>query len=425
MHYQKDKQNRSSQPSLQRLLLLSTIGGALLLNFGLPGQTKAEDLVIPEENLNSAPDLSVNAPVSAPVEPALEPAPQLAPESAAPESASEPAAPPESLALPPADPGPAWLDPNSVADQPSSAPTTDIGDSTTVINGAQNYNWKANTPYQAPDEVVVSDRSSGCQVSMAPGQAIAANLCGAALQRQAYDSPAPNSGPISDPGWQPSGSSWESSSTELAAAPASFDTINRKGQAIPTVRPLQKWLIKPLTGANPLKWILSNGERMLFPLPIPVDITSVFGMRTHPVLGTSRFHSGVDLGAAMGTPVLAAYSGRVSLAEVLGGYGLSILLEHDQGQQATQYAHLSELFVKPGQWVQQGTVIGLVGSTGLSTGPHLHFELQQATQNGWIAVDPTQALQIGFAQLVQALQTARLAAQPQPRTQPLPQQGGS
>jgi murein DD-endopeptidase MepM/ murein hydrolase activator NlpD len=121
----------------------------------------------------------------------------------------------------------------------------------------------------------------------------------------------------------------------------------------------------------------------------------------------------------MGTPVLAAYSGRVNLAEFLGGYGLSILLEHDQGQQATQYAHLSELFVKPGQWVQQGTVIGLVGSTGLSTGPHLHFELQQVTQNGLVAVDPTQALQIGFAQLVQALQTARLAAQP------LPQQSGS
>jgi murein DD-endopeptidase MepM/ murein hydrolase activator NlpD len=421
MHYQKDKQNRSSQPSLQRLFLLSTIGGALLLNFGLPGQTKAEDLVIPEENLNSAPDPNVNAPASAPVELAPEPAPEMA----APEPAPEPAAPSESLALPPADPGPTWLDPNSVADQPSSAPTADIGDSTTVINGSQNYNWKANTPYQAPDEVVVSDRTRGCQASMAPGQSISANLCGAALQRQAYDSPAPNSGPISNPGWQPSDSSWESSSTKLAAPPASFDTLDRRGQAIPTVRPLQKWLLKPLTGSNPLKWVLSNGERMLFPLPIPVDITSIFGMRTHPVLGASRFHSGVDLGAPMGTPVLAAYSGRVSLAEFLGGYGLSILLEHDQGQQATQYAHLSELFVKPGQWVQQGTVIGLVGSTGLSTGPHLHFELQQATLNGLVAVDPTQALQIGFAQLVQALQTARLAAQPQPKTQPLLQQSGS
>jgi murein DD-endopeptidase MepM/ murein hydrolase activator NlpD len=412
MRHQQDKQNRGSQPSLQRLLLLSTIGSALLLNFGLPGQMKAEDLVIPEENLNSAPDPNVNPPVSAPVELAPEPAPEMA--------APEPAVSPESLALPPVDPGPAWLDPNSVADQPSSAPTADIGDSTTVINGSQNYNWKANTPYQAPDEVVVSDRTSGCQASMAPGQAISANLCGAALQQQAYgDSPAPNSGPISDPGWQPSGSRWESGSTELAAAPTSFDTLDRRGQSIPTVRPLQKWLLKPLTDAKPLKWILSNGERMLFPLPIPVDITSIFGMRTHPVLGTSRFHSGVDLGAPMGTPVLAAYSGRVNLAEFLGGYGLSILLEHDQGQQATQYAHLSELFVKPGQWVQQGTVIGLVGSTGLSTGPHLHFELQQVTQNGLVAVDPTQALQIGFAQLVQALQTARLAAQP------LPQQSGS
>jgi murein DD-endopeptidase MepM/ murein hydrolase activator NlpD len=411
MHYQRDKHNRSNQPSLQRLLLLSTwMGSVLFLNLGLPGHTKAEDLVIPEENLSSAPDTTVNAPIeAAPPEPA--------PEVFAPvEPAPEPVVPAEPLALPPANPEPAWLDPNAVADEAPSAPTADIGDSTTVVNESQNYNWKANTPYQAPEDVVVSERGSGCQATIAPGQGIASSLCGAALQQQEYSETEPVAEAGSGSSWQ-SANSWDSNSTDIAAAPASFETLDRRGQAIPTVRPLKKWLLKPLTGANPLKWMLSNGERMLFPLPIPVDITSVFGMRTHPVTGASRFHNGTDLGAAMGTPVLAAYSGRVSVAEFLGGYGLSVLLEHDQGQKATQYAHMSEMFVKPGQWVQQGTVIGLVGSTGLSTGPHLHFELQQATPNGWVAVDPTEALQIGFAQLVQALQTARLAAQPQPKTE--------
>jgi murein DD-endopeptidase MepM/ murein hydrolase activator NlpD len=184
-----------------------------------------------------------------------------------------------------------------------------------------------------------------------------------------------------------------------------------------TAVPPQNLAIKPLTGANPLKWILNGGERMIFPLVNPVDITSIFGWRVHPITGDWRFHSGTDLGAPMGTPVLAAYSGRVSVAEFLGGYGLSILLDHNQGKQETRYAHLSEVFVKPGQWVQQGTVIGLVGSTGNSTGPHLHFEALQATPEGMVAVDPTAELQTTMAQLAKALQTARLTAQ-QPTVKP-------
>jgi murein DD-endopeptidase MepM/ murein hydrolase activator NlpD len=172
--------------------------------------------------------------------------------------------------------------------------------------------------------------------------------------------------------------------------------------------------IKPITGANPLKWILKNGERMIFPLAMPVDITSIFGWRVHPITGEWRFHSGTDLGAPMGTPVLAAYSGRVSLAEMLGGYGLSILLDHNEGKQETRYAHLSQVFVKPGQWVQQGTVIGLVGSTGNSTGPHLHFEALHATSEGMTAVDPTAELQTTMTQLAKALQTARLTVQKPP-----------
>ncbi len=153
---------------------------------------------------------------------------------------------------------------------------------------------------------------------------------------------------------------------------------------------------------------IGNGNlRLLFPLSIPAPITSLFGWRIHPITGESRFHSGVDLGAPLGTPVLAALAGRVAIADWLGGYGLTVTLEHGDGKQETLYAHLSEIFVKPGEIVQQGEAIGLVGSTGLSTGPHLHFEFRQLTNEGWVALDPGAQLEYGLAQLIQAMQTAK------------------
>lgn len=94
--------------------------------------------------------------------------------------------------------------------------------------------------------------------------------------------------------------------------------------------------------------------RLIFPLSIPAPITSLFGWRIHPISGGLRFHSGTDVGAPLGTPVLAAYAGRVAIADFLSGYGLSVALQHQESTQETLYAHLSELFVKPGQWVKQG-----------------------------------------------------------------------
>lgn len=102
-------------------------------------------------------------------------------------------------------------------------------------------------------------------------------------------------------------------------------------------------------------------------------VTSGFGMRRHPTLGGRRMHTGVDLSARAGTPVAAAEDGLVSRSEWTGGYGLLVALEHSAGRQ-TRYAHLSRLSVAPGQRVRKGEVIGYVGSTGRSTGPHLHFE---------------------------------------------------
>jgi murein DD-endopeptidase MepM/ murein hydrolase activator NlpD len=151
-----------------------------------------------------------------------------------------------------------------------------------------------------------------------------------------------------------------------------------------------------------------NGNiRLLFPLAIPAPITSLFGWRTHPITGDQRFHSGTDIGAPLGTPVLAAYTGRVILAEMFGGYGLAVALEHSKGTQQTLYAHLSELFVKPGEVVQQGKAIGLVGSTGASTGPHLHFEFRQLTSEGWVAMDAGEQLELSLAQLVKSLELAQ------------------
>ncbi|AFZ02320.1 M23 family metallopeptidase [Calothrix sp. PCC 6303] len=154
-----------------------------------------------------------------------------------------------------------------------------------------------------------------------------------------------------------------------------------------------------------------NPSGMIFPLSIPAPITSIFGWRTHPITGDQRFHSGTDVGAAEGTPVLAAITGQVEVADYVGGYGLTVILNHNSAQQ-TLYGHMSQVYVQPGQIVQQGTVIGLVGSTGVSTGPHLHFEVRQLTQNGWVAVDAGASLQSAVSQLVQALQTNQVSQKP-------------
>jgi murein DD-endopeptidase MepM/ murein hydrolase activator NlpD len=146
---------------------------------------------------------------------------------------------------------------------------------------------------------------------------------------------------------------------------------------------------------------------MIFPLAIPAQITSVFGWRMHPITGEKGFHAGTDIGAPMGTPVLAAHAGRVALADFLGGYGLAVVLRHNQDAQETRYGHLSEVAVKPGDWVEQGTIIGRVGDTGNTNGPHLHFEVREQTPQGWVAKDPGVQLEYGLARLVRAFQSGQ------------------
>ncbi len=123
----------------------------------------------------------------------------------------------------------------------------------------------------------------------------------------------------------------------------------------------------------------------------PVDgarLTSGFGMRFHPLLAYSRMHQGVDFGAPMGAPILAAASGTVAFAGRHGGHGNYVLLKHNK-ELNTGYAHMSRFAVRAGQSVSQGQVIGYVGSTGMSTGPHLHYEV-------WMRGRPINPVQLKF-----------------------------
>jgi murein DD-endopeptidase MepM/ murein hydrolase activator NlpD len=106
-------------------------------------------------------------------------------------------------------------------------------------------------------------------------------------------------------------------------------------------------------------------------------LTSDFGMRTHPVLGGRRAHSGIDLAAPTGTPIYATADGVVGRADRFSSYGLYVQIQHG-GQLETRYAHMSRIAVAAGEAVRKGDIIGYVGSTGRSTGPHLHYEVRVA-----------------------------------------------
>ncbi len=125
-----------------------------------------------------------------------------------------------------------------------------------------------------------------------------------------------------------------------------------------------------------------------YPLPQVVPISSPFGWRIHPLYGNRRLHAGIDLAAPAGMAVLAAHSGWVRYAGWQEGYGNTVVLEYADGQYQTLYGHLAEILVAAGAAVRPRQVIGRVGSTGGSTGPHLHFELRKKTGGTWLAVNP-------------------------------------
>lgn len=140
---------------------------------------------------------------------------------------------------------------------------------------------------------------------------------------------------------------------------------------------LLKW-----TDGKSIIWVNGDGiggqDSSGIALPVHGRLTSGFGARFHPILGYVRFHKGVDLAASAGTPIVAAADGRVIEAGWHGGYGEQVEIAHSGGLD-TRYGHMSRIAARIGQVVRKGEVIGWVGSTGLSTGPHVHFEV---TRNG-------------------------------------------
>lgn len=125
----------------------------------------------------------------------------------------------------------------------------------------------------------------------------------------------------------------------------------------------------------------------MFSWPVTGTITSPFGWRSNPFGGAPEFHQGLDIAAPSGTTVTAAAAGTVIMAQWYGGYGNYILIDHGGGY-STGYGHLSAMYVSSGQSVTRGQAIGAVGSTGQSTGPHLHFEVRIAGK----PVDPAPRL---------------------------------
>ncbi|MGI0487320.1 peptidoglycan DD-metalloendopeptidase family protein [Pantanalinema rosaneae CENA516] len=359
-------------PFQRRLVIqgMGWLGGLSLLGSGMVlAQSPTHELTI------------ADPPATSPID--VAPAPDYIPAPAAPESwAPEPAIAPESIpdyADIPASPVPSTV-------VPSAAPSA-------IINLPAPTMPEQTADYSAPSAIVFSERSTGCQMTISTGQAVS-GIC-----------PPPVSAATTS---QWSGGA-ESRQLGGSLSPVSVATVSASssglgvggGTTTASARDYYRRTLRP-----PAQ--LGNGNvRLVFPLAIPAAISSAFGWRVHPISGDQRLHTGTDLAAPMGTPVLAAYAGQVAIADFLGGYGLTVALEHNKGTQQTLYAHLSEIFVKPGEMVKQGEVIGRVGSTGNSTGPHLHFEFRQLTADGWVALDAGAQLEYAMAQLVKAMQVAQ------------------
>jgi murein DD-endopeptidase MepM/ murein hydrolase activator NlpD len=252
---------------------------------------------------------------------------------------------------------------------------------------------------QAPD-VFVSEQSTGCEFTVGGGQAVPNGACGTP------SAPAPLGAPQEGDYAQQGAPAYEepasvaSSAPVVNVGPVSFDASGIRFSSSTTAagREYLNRSVRPLVN-------LQAAEQFIFPLAIPSPITSLFGFRVHPITGDQRFHAGTDLGAEQGTPVLAVQDGTVVSAEYAGGYGLMVVLDHkvESSELQSRYAHLSDILVEPGKVVSKGDVIGLVGSTGNSTGPHLHFEMLQNTADGWVLVNPDSLVQTSLAKLVNAL----------------------
>ena len=257
---------------------------------------------------------------------------------------------------------------------------------------------------QSP-EVIISEQSTGCEFTVGAGQGVPNGACGTGVAPAPAPLGAPEyeRAPVASAPATPAQGYYEApvaSAPAVNVGPVSFSTAGIRFNSSTTAagREYLNRSVRPMVN-------LQAAEQFIFPLAIPSPITSLFGFRVHPVTGTQRFHAGTDLGAEYGTPVLATQDGTVVSADYAGGYGLMVVLNHDveDTQLESRYAHLSDITVEPGSTVKKGDVIGLVGSTGVSTGPHLHFEMLQNTADGWVLVNADSLVQNSLTKLVKAL----------------------
>ncbi|WP_188112272.1 M23 family metallopeptidase [Aquimarina sp. RZ0] len=142
-------------------------------------------------------------------------------------------------------------------------------------------------------------------------------------------------------------------------------------------------------GSGKKNLILKNSILQKIPIRFPVDmkgfkrLSSGYGMRIHPILKRKKFHYGLDLSAKKGTAIYASAAGKITSARYSSSYGNYVIIKHESGY-STLYGHMMKKIVKKNQDVKQGDIIGYVGSTGRSTGPHLHFEIIQSNKK----IDP-------------------------------------
>ncbi len=152
---------------------------------------------------------------------------------------------------------------------------------------------------------------------------------------------------------------------DLKAYEAQIDKLNEESKVV------EAEIIKRTKNTGPYE-----GGQMTWPAPGNNNISSPFGYRIHPILKTKKLHTGIDIPAATGSKIVAGAAGTVIYSGSLGGYGKTIMLDHGGGI-VTLYAHNSSLLVNEGQVVQRGEQVAKAGSTGLSTGPHCHFEVRK------------------------------------------------
>lgn len=157
-------------------------------------------------------------------------------------------------------------------------------------------------------------------------------------------------------------------------------------------------------------------DGLAYPLAVPAIGLDPWGWRFSEARGRWRMHTGLDLMAPRGTPVLAVLPGRVHLVQWIDGYGVTVVLDHGDGRR-TLYAHLDAVAVRPAQDVRAGDVLAAVGMTGRTSGPHLHFELRHLQGGLWVARDPTALLPVAVRSALSA--TAARGLSPR-RGDPLP-----